>query len=184
MNYNQHLDLFGKHSFLSGSNYAWVNYSEEKVAAVWTNQQAKTEGTVLHDIASNLIVRRIKVAPLKKAFNMFVNDAIGFGMESEQILYYSDNCFGTADAILFKNNKLQIHDLKTGIHKASFNQLDIYTAMFCLEYGEDPLKIEVIHRIYQGKGYIERSPDPEQVAHIMQKIVVFDKIIDDLKYNQ
>ena len=115
---------------------------------------------------------------------MFVNDAIGFSMESEQVLYYSDNCFGTADAIKFKDNFLQIHDLKTGLSKPSFKQLDIYAALFCLEYGEDPHKIQIEQRLYQGKGYEINLPDPDLIADIMTKIVMYDKLLDEIKQNE
>lgn len=182
MDFNKHFELNGRHSFLSGSSYHWINYTPEKLAQVFMNQRKKEEGTELHEIASNLIVKRLKLAPLKKALNMFVNDAIGFGMVSEQVLYYSDNCFGTADAILFKNNFLQIHDLKTGIGKVSFKQLDIYTAMFCLEYNHSPHDIAIEHRIYQGREYMVQVPDPDDIKFIMDKIIDSDKIIDQLKY--
>ena len=114
--------------------------------------------------------------------NMFVNDAIGFGMASEQVLYYSDNCFGTADAILFKNNKLQIHDLKTGASKVSFKQLDIYAAMFCLEYSVSPHEIEIEQRLYQKRDYEINFPDPHEIDKIMQLIVEFDAVIERIKY--
>src|SRR5699024_1520103 len=104
MNFNEHYNLKGKHAFLSGSNHHWINYDQEKLKQVFINAKAKEEGTILHDFASMAVKKKIKLAPLKKALNLFVNDAIGFGMESEQVLYYSDNCFGTADAILFKDN--------------------------------------------------------------------------------
>lgn len=182
MDFNKHFELNGKHSFLSGSSYHWINYTPEKLAQVFMNQKKKEEGTELHELASTLIVKRIKVAPLKKALNLFINDAIGFGMASEQVLYYSDNCFGTADAILFKNNFLQIHDLKTGIGKVSFKQLEIYTAIFCLEYNHSPYDIAIEHRIYQGREYMVQVPDPDDIKFIMDKIIDSDKIIDQLKY--
>lgn len=182
MDFNTHFELSGKHAFLSGSNYHWTNYTVDKLQQVYTNQKRKEEGTILHDFASMAIIKRIKLAPLKKAINMFVNDAIGFGMHSEQVLYYSDNCFGTADAILFKDNLLRIHDLKTGTSKVSFKQLDIYAAIFCLEYGVDPHEIAIEERIYQGRGYEVLVGDPDNIKNIMRMIVDFDAIIDKLKY--
>ena len=55
----------------------------------------------------------------------FVNDAIGFRMYPEIILYYSINCFGTTDAIIFDefNKILRIHDFKSGITPAKMDQL-------------------------------------------------------------
>ncbi len=182
MEFNTHFDLSGKHAFLSGSNYHWINYTPDKLEQVYANLKKKEEGTLLHAFASMAIQKRIKLAPLKKALNMFVNDAIGFGMVSEQVLYYSDNCFGTADAILFKNNKLQIHDLKTGASKVSFKQLDIYAAMFCLEYSVSPHEIEIEQRLYQKRDYEINFPDPHEIDKIMQLIVEFDAVIERIKY--
>lgn len=183
MNFNNHFDLKDKHSFLSPSNYHWLNYTPEKLEAVFRNGQAKEEGVVLHAFASLAINKRIKLANIKKALNMFVNDAIGFRMTSEQVLYYSDNSFGTADAISFKENFLRIHDLKTGITKPSFKQLDVYAALFCLEYGVNPEKIEIEQRLYQGNGFEVNVPDPLYISDIMDLIVEFDVILTNIKLN-
>lgn len=181
MNFNTHSDLADKHSFLSPSNYHWLNYDPQKLETVYNNQKGKEEGTVLHAFASIAIQKRIKLANAKKALNMFVNDSIGFKMKSEQVLFYSYNSFGTADAISFKDNLLRIFDLKTGITKASFKQLDIYAALFCLEYGVKPELIDIEERIYQGNGFQVNTPDPLYVREIMEKIVEFDVILDTVK---
>lgn len=181
MNYNRHLNLAGAHSFLSPSNYHWTNYTPEKLEKVYLNQKKKEEGVILHELASTAIINKVKLAPLKKALHAFVNDAIGFGMESELVLYYSDNCFGTVDAISFKDNVLRIHDLKTGFHKASFRQLDVYAALFCLEYGHSAHDIAIEQRIYQGNGYSVQIPDPEVIEEIKTTIVNFDLLIDTIK---
>lgn len=181
MDFNQHYDIRGQHAFLSASNYHWLNYTPERLEQVYSNVRKKEEGTYLHNFASLAIKSRIKLAPLKKALNMFVNDAIGFGMESEQLLYYSENCFGTADAIMFKDNVLKIHDLKTGVSKVSFKQLDIYAAIFCLEYGIDPYTIIMEQRIYQGRNIMIENPTPESIQFVMDKIIEFDAIVDNLK---
>lgn len=181
MNFNSHSDLKDAHSFLSPSNYHWLNYTPEKLEAVYRNQQAKEEGTILHAFASIAVTKRIKLANIKKALNMFVNDAIGYKMTSEQVLFYSRNSFGTADAISFKDNLLRIHDLKTGITKPSFKQLDIYAALFCLEYGVDPRTIEVEERLYQGNGFEVNVPEPLYIQEIMDKVIEFDIILENIK---
>ena len=182
MNFNTHSDLVDKHSFLSPSSYHWLNYTPEKLVSVYNNQKAKEEGTILHAFASVAINKRIKLANLKKALNIFVNDSIGYKMTSEQILYYSHNSFGTADAISFRDNVLRIFDLKTGITKPSFKQLDVYAALFCLEYGIDPTTIQVEERMYQGNGFEVMIPEPLYIQDIMNKIVEFDIIIDSIKH--
>lgn len=184
MNFNEHSDLRDLHSFLSPSNYHWMNYTDDKLVAVYRNQKAKEEGVILHDFASIAINKRIKLANHKKALNMFVNDCIGFKMKSEQILYYSDNAFGTADAISFKDSKLMIFDLKTGITKPSFKQLDVYSALFCLEYGVDPITIDIEERIYQGNGFEVMIPEPLYIQDIMDKIIEFDVIIENIKHSE
>lgn len=181
MDFNQHYHLAGKHAFLGASSYHWIRYTPDRLVSAYESAKARERGTMLHDWASTAIKEGIKLAKLKRAINMFVNDAIGFRMESEVVLYYSDNCFGTADAISFRDGLLRIHDLKTGVSKASFDQLLIYSALFCLEYDIDPSKIEFAFRLYQGNGFEEVTTQPEAVQEIMDKIIEFDKILDDLK---
>ena len=181
MNFKTHSELKDSHSFLSPSNYHWLNYTVEKLTSVYNNQKAKEEGTILHAFAAISIEKRIKLANMKKALNMFVNDAIGFKMIPEQVLFYSHNSFGTADAISFKDGLLRIHDLKTGITKPSFKQLDIYAALFCLEYGVNPEDIEVETRLYQGNGFEVNIPEPLYIRDIMDKIIEFDDVIEQIK---
>lgn len=181
MNYNNHSDLKDAHSFLSPSSYHWLNYTPEKLVAVYNNQKSKEEGTILHAFASIAIEKRLKMAHAKKALNMFVNDSIGYKMTSEQVLFYSRNSFGTADAISFKDGLLRIFDLKTGFTKPSFKQLDIYAALFCLEYGVDPTSIKVEERLYQGNGFEVSIPEPLYIQEVMNKIVEFDSILEDIK---
>jgi hypothetical protein len=115
---------------------------------------------------------------------MYVNDAIGFKMRPEQVLYYSPNCFGTTDAISFKKKFLRIHDLKTGVNPASLHQLEIYASLFCLEYGIKPGDIDIELRIYQNDDILIGNPTAEDIVPIMDKIITFDKIIDRIKEDQ
>ena len=112
---------------------------------------------------------------------MYVNDAINYKMTCEQSLYYSDNCFGSADTISFRKNKLRIHDLKTGVTPAHHRQLEIYAALFCLEYNVDPLSIETELRIYQSGEIQIYDADPEVVISIMDKIIDFDMKLQFMK---
>lgn len=181
MDFNKHSLLEGRHAFLSASKYHWVRYSDDKLAATFLNMAATQRGTELHEFASNAIRLGVKLPASKKTLNMYVNDAIGFRMTPEQMLVYSANAFGTADAVSFKKNKLRIHDLKTGITPASFEQLEIYVAFFCLEYGVKPFDIETELRLYQNDEVSILEPDPDNITHIMDKIVTFDRIIDKLR---
>lgn len=184
MNFNNHSELENSHAYLSPSNYHWLNYTPEKLRMVYKNQKAKEEGTILHAFASIAIQKRLKQASQKKALNMFINDSIGHKMTSEQMLYYSDNAFGTADAISFKNNLLRIFDLKTGVSKPSFKQLDIYAALFCLEYGIKPENIEIEERIYQGNGVEVNLPDPLWIREVMDKIIELDILLENIKQTE
>ena len=146
------------------------------------SEQAKDLGTELHLYAQLAIKNRIKQRGTKQTLNAFINDAIGYQMSPEVVLFYSYYCFGTADAIGFKNNKLRIHDLKTGLKiKASMDQLKIYAALFCLEYDYNPHDIEIELRIYQFDEVRVEIGDPDEIEHIMDVIVNFDKRIIELK---
>ena len=114
MNFNKHSNYEGQHAFLSASKYYWINYTEEKVMDAYSKFLASQRGTELHAFAAQCIKLGQRLPKSRKTLNQYVNDAIGFKMIPEQILYYSPNCFGTADAIAFRNNSLRIHDLKTG----------------------------------------------------------------------
>lgn len=167
----------GKHAFLSPSQNAWLNYDEEKLKRIVTNSRAKELGTRLHLLASELIELNQKLPRSKKTLNSFVNDAIGYRMQSEVVLYYSEFCFGTADAISFKKNLLRIHDLKTGVTPVSMNQLLVYASLFCLEYKKSPSDIDVELRIYQLDDVITYIPTPEEIRRCMDRIIESDKII-------
>ena len=181
MNFKKHYSLEGKHAYLGASKYHWINYDEEKIIQAYTKHQATLKGTVLHDFACQCIKLGQKLPKSQKTLNMYVNDAIGFKMNPEQVLYYSDNCFGTADAIIFRNNMLRIHDLKTGVTKAHMEQLEIYAALFCLEYKKKPGDIDMELRIYQNDEILVHNPTVEDILPIMDKIICFDKIINKIK---
>lgn len=181
MNFAKHSELEGKHAYLSASKYHWINYSDEKLEDSYSNFQSVMRGTRLHELAAEHIRLGIKMAKTKTTLNMYVNDAIGYKMTPEQVLYYSPNCFGTADAIFFRKDHLQIHDLKTGVTPAHMEQLEIYAALFCLEYGYKPSKITTELRIYQSDEIIHHTPEPDDINDIMDKIVRFDTLIERIK---
>lgn len=139
------------------------------------------QGTKLHELASNLIKLGVNLPKTETTLNMFVNDAIGFKMQSEQILAYSENAFGSADAICFRDNLLRIHDLKMGVTPTSMTQLKIYAAFFCLEYHVDPNAIDIELRIYQNNERIIEEPTKEDILYIMDKIVRYDLLLEKLK---
>ena len=169
------------HAFLGASKYHWLNYDEERLRQAWESSQATSMGTRLHALAAEHIELGIKMPKAKNTLSLYVNDAIGYAMKPEVVLYYSPNCFGTADAICFRNNKLRIHDLKTGITPAHMEQLYIYNALFCLEYNIKPSDIESELRIYQSNEVIVDVPQSSDIFDIMDKIVQFDKIIAEMQ---
>lgn len=181
MNFNDHSKYEGAHAFLSASNHAWVNYDEEKLIRVYSNKMAALKGTELHDFARKAIELGIKLPNNGQTISMYINDAIGYKMTPEQVLFYSPNAFGTADAISFKKKKLRIHDLKTGVNEVSMVQLEIYTAFFCLEYDVKPNEIQTELRIYQSGNVIIEEPEPDDIYHLMDKIITFDKCINELR---
>lgn len=181
MNFNEHSNLVGKHAFLSASKYHWINYDIDKMTSVYDTALAAMRGTELHEFASQAIRLKQKLRASKKTVAAYVNDAIGYRMTPEQVLVYSLNAFGTADAISFHDNLLRIHDLKTGVTRASFKQLYVYAALFCLEYDYRPGEIEFEFRIYQNDNVQIEIGDPTEVARIMDKIIIFDRRIEEMR---
>lgn len=181
MTFNDHSRLAGQHAFLGASKYHWINYDEAKVADTFIKAQAVARGTTLHEFAAQCIRLGQKLPRSHQTLNFYVNDAVGFKMTPEQVLYYSENCFGTADAISFRNNFLRIHDLKTGVVPAHMEQLEIYAALFCLEYRVKPMDISMELRIYQNDDVLISVPESECILSIMDKITAFDKVISKLR---
>lgn len=217
MIYNQHLQLNGKHAFLGASTYRWLNYDENRLLESYANSKAQEIGTALHDIAASLINNKMKLSHTSKDkrwvnyllnqkgysnkfFDIdriydnlanYVNDAIGFLMDPEILLYYSDNCFGTTDAIRYdeRTNTLRISDLKTGVSPVHMDQLEVYAALFLLEYGKElninlsDLRIEL--RIYQNGEIMYLDTDDKEIdlrstiSNITKIIISSDRIISD-----
>lgn len=181
--FNDHHKLVGCHAILGASKYHWLNYSEEKLLSYYSNCRDAERGTELHEFAATCIRLGQKLPHSKKTLNSYVNDAIGFCMKPEVVLYYSENCFGTADAISFRNGLLRIHDLKTGTSPAHIEQLMIYAALFCLEYHISPKEIQIELRIYQNDEVVYHQPEADSIIDICNKIRNFDKLINECKEN-
>lgn len=183
MNFNVHSSVDGQHAFLGASKYHWVNYDEEKISDAYRKFIATQKGTETHAFAATCIKRKQKLPSEHKTLDMYVNDAIKYNMNPEQVLYYSENAFGTADAISFDENRgiLRIHDLKTGVVPGHVEQLLIYTALFSLEYRIDPFDIKMLLRIYQADQKFNFEPKPEEIVAIKTKIINFDHILTKLQ---
>lgn len=179
MIWNKHSTLEGQHAFLGASKYSWLNYDEARLILAWERAQATERGTRLHAFAAEAIRLQQKLPRSTRTLNAYVNDAIGFGLDPEVLLYYSKYCFGTADAIGFVKNVLRISDLKTGENPAKMDQLKIYAALFCLEYHVNPETIRIELRIYQNDSVEYCEPDPKEIAAIMKHIVNSDKILSE-----
>lgn len=185
MNFNRHFNLEGLHAPFSASSSHWLRYDDEKAINTYMNAKAREMGSRYHAWAKETIDLRIKQPRSQKTLYAYINDAIGFRMATEVVLYYSDNFFGTADAISFEKNFLRVHDLKTGKEKASMEQLHVYVALFCLEYRVRPSELKGIEcRIYQNDEVIIDQPTPEDIVPIMDKIVHLDKVINQIEYQE
>lgn len=181
MFFNKHTNLEGLHAPFGASKSSWLRYSDEKIVEVYNNLQAAEMGTRLHEWAKQTIDLGIKQSRSKKTIYSYVNDAIGFNMSTEVILFYSENFFGTADAISFRNNFLRIHDLKTGRRPVHMEQLEIYAALFCLEYKIKPGDIRMELRIYQNDEILVHEPTAEDILPIMDKIVHVNKMLEKIE---
>ena len=181
MFFNRHTNLEGLHAPFGASKSSWLRYSDEKIVEVYNNLQAAEMGTKLHEWAKQTIDLGIKQSRSKKTIYSYVNDAIGFNMSTEVVLFYSENFFGTADAISFRNNFLRIHDLKTGKRPVHMEQLEIYAALFCLEYKVKPGDIHIELRIYQNDEILVHEPTAEDILPIMDKIVHVNKMLEKIE---
>lgn len=210
MQFNRHPNLEGRHAILSASSWRWINDDEETLIKRLCSQYAQTLGTLLHAIAYKHIKFRTKLNKYDKKnvilellsqgipdmvisnldfdsmfdnLMTYVNDGVGFKMEPEVVLSYSDNFFGTTDAIKFSEAEhfLRIHDYKSGTTPAHMEQLLIYAALFCLEYRVKPSTIDTELRIYQNNEIIYHNPAVDEILPIMDSIVTKDKFIDKMK---
>lgn len=183
MEFIQHKNLQGLHAPFSASQSHWLRYDDEKAMEIYLNKKAAQMGTVLHDWAKRTIDLGIKQPKSKKTIYAYVNDAIGFKMSTEVVLYYSERFFGTADAICFRNGMLRIHDLKTGkIGKMEdhIEQLEIYAALFCLEYKIKPGEIDMELRVYKNDEVLVHNPTAEDIVPIIDKIVHLNKLLEKI----
>ena len=176
--FNNHHNLEGLHAPFSPSQSSWLRYSDDKAISVYINRQASKRGSRLHAWAKETIDLGIKQPRSKKTLYAYVNDAIGFQMNTEVVLFYSDRFFGTADAICFRNGMLRIHDLKTGKGPVHEEQILIYAALFCLEYKVKPSEIDMELRIYQNDDIWICNPTAEDIVPIMDKIVHLNKLLE------
>lgn len=181
----QHRNLSGLHAPFSPSQSSWLRYDDEKATSVYLKKQAAKRGTRLHAWAKETIDLGIKQAKSKKTLCAYVNDAIGFKMSTEVVLFYSEYFFGTADAICFKDNYLRIHDLKTGESQVDMEQLFIYVALFCLEYRLKPSELAGIEcRIYQSDDIWVENPTPEDIDPIIDQIVHLNKLLTKIDHEE
>lgn len=181
MNFVKHLKLEGLHAPFSASQSSWLRYDDEKALEVYRNKKASEMGTRLHAWAKETIDLGIKQPRSKKTLYAYVNDAIGFKMSTEVVLYYSDYFFGTADAISFRDGMLRIHDLKTGKSgkiESHIEQLEVYAALFCLEYKVKPGEINMELRLYKQDEVLIHKPTAEDILPIMDKIIHLNKMLE------
>ena len=211
MNFNKHYDKVGKHAVLSPSSWRWINDDADSLVQRICSQYATTVGDILHSLACRHIKYLIKVNKYDKknmvlellsngipsmvvdmldidsifeTFMIYVNDGIGFKMSPEVVLYYSDNFFGTTDSIAYNENTrfLRIHDFKSGVTPAHIEQLEIYAALFCLEYRIKPAELgDMELRIYQRSEVLCHTPEPEDILEIANKIIEYDKFINRIR---
>lgn len=182
MKFNKHFALEGRHAFMSASSPHWLGYDDEKMARAYLQREAAAKGTRLHALAADLIREGQKLPETTQTLCMYVNDCIGWGMTPEQPLFYSENAFGTADAISFQKNVLRISDLKTGATDAKVKQLEVYAAFFCLEYQIKPIELDGIElRIYQNDAIAFHQADPVEITLVVDHVVHTDKLIRRIK---
>lgn len=208
MTFNTHSELEGRHAILSPSRPYWLNYTDEALDKYYASSFATDIGTLVHEYACDRIRFRMpidiendeaktgllmhllkngipfRVIDLDRIFvNMvpYVNDAIGYRMQPEVKLKYSELCFGTADTIGVRGKMLRIHDLKTGTTPAHMDQLLVYASLFFHEYKRDyrPTTMKVELRIYQNNDITVHQPTLEEIKATMDRIVAEDRYLAD-----
>lgn len=176
---------------LSASKGHWINYDDEKIRQTFRSSMQAARGTDLHDLACMHIRMKVKMPGNSQTINAYVNDAIGFRMTPEVVLFATELAFGTADAIGYRQEfdddindtimVLRISDLKTGTTRTTIRQLYIYSAYFCIEYKVDPFQIKTVLRIYQNDEVKEEVADPNEIEAIMRKTLRASDIVDVLR---
>jgi hypothetical protein len=144
--------------------------------------RAALEGMEQHRYASIAIAEQEFQDDETTTVGMYINQCLQYRMAPEVVLYFSPNAFGTVDAISYRYGTLRISDLKTGVSRTSEHQLEVYAALFCLEYEIDPFSCRGIQlRIYQDRQCRVYVGDPYFIKGIMDKIVAFDVILNRLR---
>ena len=175
------------HAFLSPSKYHWIRYDKEKLVKAFYNYLAVERGTRLHEVAAELIDLKRWQPKNDDTFNMYVNDAIKFKMEPEKKLWFSENLYGTADALAFtmqtrsKKAFLRIHDLKTGVTPAHFEQLMIYAGLYCLINHLDPFDVDFELRLYQSNDIQIMTPDSSEISEMIEVMLEADKTVSEIR---
>lgn len=181
MNFRKHFNLEGLHAPFSPSQSSWLRYSDDRAMDFYLNRKASEMGTRLHAWAKETIDLGIRQPRSQKTLYAYVNDAIGFKMSTEVVLYYSDRFFGTADAISYKKGFLRIHDLKTGKSQVKMEQLLVYAALFCLEYNIKPGDLTGCElRIYQNDDVEIFEPTAADILPVMDRIKHLDKLLSKI----
>lgn len=201
VDYSKQKEQEQKHALLSPSkSHSWKDYDNESLLRMIKSNYAAEIGTIIHAYAADRITHGFKLAKSEKkeiifellrakippmAVDMldanfifenlmnYVNDAIGFQMEPEVEVRYSEWCFGTADALKFyeKNKLLRVHDLKTGVLPAHMEQLVTYASLYCLQHRIKVVDIEVECRLYQAGEIIQYFPTSAEVLEMMNIII-------------
>ena len=202
MRFNDHHNLEGLHAFMGASKNSWLRYDDNHMIDMFRSSMMAQRGTELHALAAQLNKHRVSLPRTHLTLNDFVNDGLNFRMSPEVVLYFSPNCFGTADLISFDEKKklLRIFDLKTGSGEVKhFDQLYVYASLFCLEYHVKPLGLQFDLRLYQNdrikiatnadpkyvklasNADILEEVNPDEIAHIIDRIKHFDQLINKLR---
>lgn len=184
MRFNRHLGLEGTHAFMAPSQPAWLRYDDDKIVRSYSTRLAAIRGTEEHEFAQMAIRLGHRLPDIQKTMNMYVNDSIGWRLKPEVTLFWTKDCFGTADAIDYKVSErvLRISDLKTGRARVKFDQLVVYAALFCLEYEIKPMEMESVElRIYQNNDVELYLPSSDEIFRAMDRILVGTRIIEEMR---
>lgn len=197
-----------EHATFSPSQPYWLADTKDEFLQRFRSSYAPQIGTVLHDFARKYIARGVTLSKYDKKhaivellesgipgtvvdcldfdfifenLRTYVNECVACRMDPEIRLRYSADFFGTTDAIQFteRDQVLRISDLKTGTTPAKIEQLIVYAALFCLDYGKDPNTITPVLKIYQNNDILCVEPDKGEIKNACDKIVEFNELVSN-----
>ena len=63
-------------------------------------------------------------------------------------------------------------------------QLEVYAALFCLEYKVKPGDIEMELRVYKNDEVLVHKPTAEDILPVMDRIIYLNKLMESFEHKE